>query len=75
MFLKIMPTTGIDRAIKVKKLSPRFISPFQILQQIGPVTYQVALPPYLSNLHDVFHVSQLRKYHPDPTHFLEFESI
>ena len=35
----------------------------------------MALPPHLSNLHDVFHVSQLRRYHPDPSHFLEPESI
>ena len=75
VFLKITPTTGVGRAIKVKKLSPQFIGPFQILKQIEPVAYQVALPPHLSNLHDVFHVSQLRKYHPDPTHFLEPKSI
>ena len=75
VFLKVSPTTGVGRAIKAKKLSPWFINPFQILRQIGPVAYRVALPPHLSNLHDVFHVSQLRKYHLDPTHFLEPESI
>ena len=75
VFLKITPTTGVGRAIKVRKLSPRFIGPFQILERIGPVAYRIALPPHLSNLHDVFHVSQLRKYQPDPTHFLEPESI
>ena len=75
MFLKITPTTGVGRAIKVKKLSPRFIGPFQILKRIKPVAYRVALPPHLSNLHDVFHVPQLKKYQPDPTHFLEPELI
>ena len=75
VFLKVTPTTGVGRAIKLKKLSSRFIGPFQILKQIGHVAYQIALPLHLSNLHDVFHVSQLRKYQPDPTHFLELESI
>nr|XP_025628889.1 uncharacterized protein LOC112722133 [Arachis hypogaea] len=39
------------------------------------MTYQVALPPHLSNLHDVFYVSQLRKYMPDVAHVLEPESV
>ena len=75
MFLKITPTTGVGRAIKVRKLSPCFMGLFQILKRIGPVAYRVTLPPHLSNLHDVFHVSQLRKYQPDCTHFFEPESI
>ncbi|XP_025693008.1 uncharacterized protein [Arachis hypogaea] len=43
--------------------------------RIGPVAYRIALPPYLSNLHDVFHVSQLRKYTPDTSRVLEPEPI
>ena len=57
IFLKITLTSGINRAIKVKKLSPRFIGPFQILKRMGPVAYRVALSPHLSNHHNVFHVS------------------
>ncbi|XP_020202778.1 uncharacterized protein LOC109788459 [Cajanus cajan] len=45
------------------------------LKRIGPVAYQIALPPFLSNLHDVFHVSQLRKYIHDPSHVLELEAV
>ncbi|WP_440311107.1 hypothetical protein, partial [Klebsiella pneumoniae] len=44
------------------------MGPFQILKRVGPVAYQIALPPSLSNLHDVFHVSQLKKYKPDESH-------
>ncbi|XP_015935305.1 uncharacterized protein LOC107461332 [Arachis duranensis] len=44
-------------------------------QRIGPVAYRIALPPYLSNLHDVFHVSHLRKYTPNASHVLEPETI
>ncbi|BAT81794.1 hypothetical protein VIGAN_03167000, partial [Vigna angularis var. angularis] len=47
----------------------------QILRKIGPVAYELALPPQLSNLHPVFHVSQLRKYIANPSHVLELEDI
>ena len=75
MFLKITPTTGIGRAMKVKKLSPRFLSLFQILKCVGSVACQMALTLNLSNVHDVFHVSLLRKYHSNPSHLLEPENI
>ena len=75
VFLRVTPTTGVGRAIKTRKLNPRYIGPFQILKRVGAVAYQVALPPHLSNLHDVFHVSQLRKYTPDASHVLEPESV
>ncbi|XP_072054281.1 uncharacterized protein [Arachis hypogaea] len=75
IFLRVTPTTRIGRVIKTKKLNRRFIGPFEILRRFVPVAYQVALPPHLSNLHDVFHLSQLRKHTSDTTHMLEPESI
>jgi hypothetical protein len=75
IFLKVSPTTAVGRSMKVKKLQPRYVGPFQILQRIGPVAYQLALPPNLSNLHDVFHVSQIRKYVSDPSHILSPDKI
>ena len=60
VFLRVTLWTGVGRALKSRKLTPRFIGPFQILKRVGPVAYQIALPPSLSNLHNVFHVSQLR---------------
>ena len=74
-FLRVTPTTGVGRALKARKLTPKFIGPYQILKRIGPVAYQIALPPSLSNLHNVFHVSQLRKYIPDPTHVIESDEV
>ena len=75
VFLKVTPVTGVGRALKSKKLTPRFIGPYQISRRIGPVAYRIALPPFLSNLHDVFHVSQLRKYVHDPSHVIESDDI
>ncbi|XP_057745452.1 uncharacterized protein LOC130963342 [Arachis stenosperma] len=75
IFLKVTLTTIVGRAIKIKKLNPRYIRPFEILKRIGPTAYKIALPPHLLNLHDVFHMSQLCKYTPDPSHILEPESV
>jgi len=67
--------TGVGRALKSKKLSPRFIGPYQISERVGMVAYRVGLPPHLSNLHDVFHVSQLWKYVPDPSHVIQRDDV
>ncbi|XP_057720256.1 uncharacterized protein LOC130934732 [Arachis stenosperma] len=75
VFLKVTPTTGIGRAIMTKKLNPRYIGSFKILKRTGPVAYRIALPPYLLNLHNVFHISQLRRYTPNASHVLELEPI
>ena len=73
--MKVTPWTGVGRALKSRKLTPRFICPFQILKRVGPVAYQIALPPSLSNLHSVFHVSQLRKYVYDPSHVIAPDDV
>ncbi|KAI9095990.1 hypothetical protein K1719_026137 [Acacia pycnantha] len=71
VFLKVSLVTGIGRSIKAKKLTPRFIGPYEILERIGPVAYRIALPPHLSSGHIVFYVSQLKKCHSDPSHVIE----
>ncbi|KAL5541142.1 hypothetical protein UlMin_044374 [Ulmus minor] len=75
VFLKVAPMKGVMRFGKKGKLSPRFIGPFEILERIGKVTYKIALPPELSSVHNVFHVSMLKKYVSDPSHVLEHEPI
>ena len=45
------------------------------MKKVGPVAYHIALPPSLSNLHPVFHVSQLRRYNPDPSHVLAVDEV
>jgi hypothetical protein len=62
IYLKVSPMRG-TRRFKVKgKLAPRYVGPFQILDRKGEGTYQLELPPQLSNVHDVFHLSQLKKF-------------
>ena len=75
VFFRVTPITGVGRALKSKKLTSGFIGPYQISARVGVVAYRVALPPSLSNLHDVFHVSQLRKYVPDPSHVIPMDEV
>lgn len=60
---------------KKGKVSPRYIGPFEILKKVGTVSYQLALPPDLQYIHDVFHISVLKSYHPDNRHILNYEPI
>jgi len=75
VFLRVTRTTGVGMAIRSRKLSPKFLGPYQILRRIGPVAYEITLRPQLPNLHPIFHVSQLRKYVFDPSHVLEAEDL
>jgi hypothetical protein len=61
VYLKVSPKRELHRFKIRGKLAPRYIGPFKILDQRGKVAYQLELPCQLSDVHDVFHVSQLRK--------------
>ncbi|KAA3469875.1 Retrotransposable element Tf2 [Gossypium australe] len=58
-----------------RKLSPRFIGPYRVSKRVGPVAYQLELPPELHRIHNVFHVSMLRHYRLDPSHIVPMEEI
>ena len=73
--LKVNPKRGVVRFGKRGKLSSRFIRPFEILEIIGTVAYRLALPPSMLCVHEVFHVSMLRKYTPDPAHVVDWGQI
>ena len=66
---------GVVRFGKRGKLSPRFIGPFEILERVGTVAYLLALLLSMSGVHEVFHVSMLRKYTPDPAHVVDWGQI
>ena len=71
VFLKITLWKGVIQFQKQGKLNPRYISLFKILEMIGLVAYWLELPRDLERIHDVFHVSMLRKYILDPSHVSE----
>ncbi|XP_073298299.1 uncharacterized protein [Primulina huaijiensis] len=68
---------GVVRFSKAGKLNPQYVGPFEILEKVGTLGCRLALPlpPNMSRIHNVFHVSQLRRYIPDPSHVLEVEPL
>jgi hypothetical protein len=75
VYLKVSPMRGL-RCFKIRgKLAPRYIGPFKILEQRGEVAYQLELPPQLSDVHDVFHVSHLRKCLRVPEEHMPLEEL
>ena len=71
VFLKVSPMKGVMRLGKKGKLAPRYIGPFEIQSRVGEVAYRLVLPPELSRIHPVFHLSMLRKYISDPSHVFQ----
>ncbi|GJT57291.1 putative reverse transcriptase domain-containing protein [Tanacetum coccineum] len=67
VLLKVSPWKGVVRFGKKGKLTPRFVGPFEIIEKIGPVAYRLDLPEELDDVHDTFHVSNLKKCLADPT--------
>nr|CAD1827483.1 unnamed protein product [Ananas comosus var. bracteatus] len=75
VLLKVSPSRGIKRFGLRNKLSPLFVGPFEILECVGLVAYRLALPPSLAQVHNVFHMSMLRKYFSDPSHVINPTTI
>ncbi|GKE42085.1 putative reverse transcriptase domain-containing protein [Tanacetum coccineum] len=61
VLLKVSPWKGVVRFGKKEKLAPRFVGPFEIVEKVDPVAYQLDLPEELNGVHDTFHVSNLKK--------------
>ena len=75
VYLRVSPMRGLQR-FKVKgKLAPRFIGPFKVIAKKGKVAYQLELPAELSDVHDVFHVSQLRKCVNNPDKQVQHQNL
>ena len=75
VFLKVALVKGLMRFENKGKLSLRFIGPFEILDCVKNVSYRLALPPSLSRIHNVFHVSMLKKYVPYSSHVLDCKPL
>ena len=75
MFLKVSPWKKEMRFGKNGKLSPRFIGPYEVIEKVGPVAYRLALPLDLEKIHNVFHISMLKRYRSDSSHVVSSETI
>ena len=75
VFLKVMPKRGVVRFDKRGKLASRYIGPFEILERVGTVAYRLVLPPSLSGVHEVFHVSMLQKCTPNQAYVVDWGEI
>ena len=75
VFLKVSPWKKVMRFGENGKLSPRFISQYEVIEKVGPVAYRLALPPDVEKIHNVFHVSVLRRYQSNPSHVVSSETI
>ena len=75
VFLNVSPMKSVMRLEKKGKLGPKYVRPFEVLEKVGALAYRVALPPKLGKIHNVFHVSSLRKYVSNASHMVEIEPI
>ena len=75
VYLKVSPWKGMQRFGIKGKLAPRYIGPYPIVERCGPVAYRLDLPANLSTIHNIFHVSQLKKCLRVPIEVVESDSI
>jgi hypothetical protein len=75
VYLRVSPTRDIQRFGVKGKLAPRYIRPFEILKICGPVAYRLQLSSQLAAIHNIFHVSQLRKCVKVPTKIIDSQAI
>ena len=75
VYLRVSPMKGVQRFGIKGKLAPRYVGPFLIIEQCGPVAYRLELPARLSAVHNIFHVSQLRKCLRVPEKVIDVEKL
>ena len=74
VYVRIKPKRSTMRWTSCAKLAPRYCGPFQILERIGPVAYRLAMPSHIQ-VHNVFHVSLLKRYIHDEKHVIHWQNI
>jgi hypothetical protein len=75
VYLRVSPAKGVQCFGIKGKLAPRYVGPFEILEVYGPVAYRIHLPSQLAAVHNVFHISQLKKCIKMPTEIVESQAI
>ena len=74
VYLRVKPKKSSLKLGNCTKLAPRFCGPFQILERIRPIAYQLVLPVHLK-IHNVFHVSLLKRYIHDFAHLIDWNVV
>ena len=75
VYLRVSPMKGVQCFGVRGKLVPRYVGPFPIIERCGPVAYRIELPSHLSVVHNVFHISQLKKCLRVPTEAIDMENL
>ena len=75
VYLRVTPLKGVHRFGIKGKLAPRYVGPFTILDKRGELAYHLELPSTFPNVHDMFHVSQLKRCFKDPVHGVDHEAL
>jgi hypothetical protein len=75
VYLRVSSTKGVRRFGIKGKLAPRYIGPYPIIDKYGPTSYKVELPVKLSEVYNVFHVSQLKRFLKPPTNVVIEDTI
>ena len=75
VYLRVSPTRGVQRFGVRGKLAPRYVGPYEIIEECGPVAYRLRLPSRLAAIHNVFHISQLKKCVRVPTEIIDQQEI
>ena len=75
MFLKISPSMGVIKFGVRVKLSPIYLGPFEILEKVGEVAYKLAMSPSLEGVHNVLHMSQMRRYVKDENYVVDYSEL
>jgi len=75
VYLRVSPTRGVQRFGVKGKLAPRYVGPYEIIEECGPVAYRLQLTSRLAAIHNVFHIPQLKKCVRVPTEIIDQQEI
>jgi hypothetical protein len=75
VYVRVSPTKGVQRFGVKGKLAPHYVGPYEIIEECGPMAYRLRLPLQLVAIHDLFHVSQLKKCVRVPTEIVKQQEI
>lgn len=75
VLLRVKPHKSSIKFGKSSKLSLHYVGPFKVLEEINPIAYRIVFPPALARMHNVFHVSYIKKYIPRDNHVIDWNAL